>query len=555
MIRFQIFDDSRPPIVNSPSPFVPTVWRELLRSYPGDLPNTLYKVLQYGALVGYVGPAQRILSKNHSSVSLLPKDINAKLREDLALGRIAKLPVDTAPNLFICSPLGLVPKKDGSLRRIHDLSYPRQSSVNAHIDPEFATLSYTRIEDILRDVIEAGRHCVILKRDIKDAFRNIPLSSQVQWLLGFQWEGQLYMERCLPFGLATAPFIFNLFAEGFHWILQSWLGWDLLSHYLDDFISVVPNSPSLDATIQSMTADYIEVTDLLGIPRKDSKDICGTVLPVLGHEVDTNMFTLKVPDDKLVEAQDAAAQALSKASLSLSEAQSLAGFLGFCAPAVQLGRVFVRSLWIFIAEVPNHSSKFLRRRIHADLHRDLLWWRDLLPLWNGVCFFDTSCRKTFCLYTDASGIGLGGYYMPGSGPFTPSDIPLANAFAVPLSRPPQSSTAPFDINIFEMEAINFALQTWGPVWASSVVRVFTDNKTSELGLIRQTLRSPSNYPLRQALLQAAALDIVLEPIWIPGSSNTLADALSRFDYVAIANLCPHWQDFSFLTLQQRFTPG
>ena len=134
----------------------------------------------------------------------------------------------------------------------------------------------------------------------------------------------------------------NLFAEGFHWILQSWLGWDLLSHYLDDFISVIPSSPSLDATIQSMTADYIEVTDLLGIPRKDSKDICGTVLPVLGYEVDTSTFTLRVPDDKLVEARDAAAQSLSKTSLSLSEAQSLAGFLGFCAPAVQLGRVFLR---------------------------------------------------------------------------------------------------------------------------------------------------------------------------------------------------------------------
>jgi len=105
------------------------------------LPDTLYKVLQYGAL---------------SSVGLLPEDIHAKLREDLAMGRIAKLPVNTAPNQFICSPLGLVSKKDGSLRRIHGLSYPRHSSVNSHIDPGFATLSYTRIDDILR---EAGRHC------------------------------------------------------------------------------------------------------------------------------------------------------------------------------------------------------------------------------------------------------------------------------------------------------------------------------------------------------------------------------------------------------------
>jgi len=179
---------------------------------------------------------------------------------------------------------------------------------------------------------------------------------------------------------------------------------------------------------------YIEVTDLLGIPRKDSKDICETVLPVLGYEFDTNMLTLRVPDDKLVQARDAAAQAVSKASLNLSEAQSLAGFLGFCAPAVQLGSVFLRPLWSFTADVPRHSSKFLRRRIQADLHRDLL------PVWNGVCFFDTSCRKTFCLYTDASGIGMGGYYMPGTGPIMPGDVPLVNAFAVPLSSSSQPST-------------------------------------------------------------------------------------------------------------------
>jgi hypothetical protein len=106
-----------------------------------------------------------------------------------------------------------------------------------------------------------------------------------------------------------------------------------------------------------------------------------------------------------------------------------------------------------------------------------------------------------------------------------------------------------------MEAINFALQTWGPTWASSRVHVFTDNKSSELELIKQTLKSPSNLPLRQALLRAAALDIILEPNWIQGTSNTFADALSRFDHAALANLCPHWQNYSTSTLQRRSTPG
>ena len=94
-------------------------------------------------------------------------------------------------------------------------------------------------------MVAAGRNCIILKRDIKDAFRNIPIAPQHQWLLGFQWEDQYYVERCLPFGLATAPFIFNLFAEGLHWILQSWLHWELLDHYLDDFMLIIPASRSV----------------------------------------------------------------------------------------------------------------------------------------------------------------------------------------------------------------------------------------------------------------------------------------------------------------------
>jgi hypothetical protein len=59
-----------------------------------------------------------------------------------------------------------------------------------------------------------------------------------------------------------------------------------------------------------------------------------------------------------------------------------------------------------------------------------------------------------------------------------------------------------------MEAINYALKSWGSIWASSIALVFTDNKTSELGLLKQTLRSPANIPLRQTLLRAAALDII-----------------------------------------------
>jgi hypothetical protein len=82
-------------------------------------------------------------------------------------------------------------------------------------------------------VVRVGYHILIgLLPRMKKLFNNsIPccsLAPHIQWLLGFEWRDVFYKETCRPFGLCTAPFIFNLFAEVFHWILQSWLHWDLL---------------------------------------------------------------------------------------------------------------------------------------------------------------------------------------------------------------------------------------------------------------------------------------------------------------------------------------
>ena len=64
-------------------------------------------------------------------------------------------------------------------------------------------------------MVAAGKNCLIIKRDIKDTFRNVPIALKHQWLLGFEWQGAYYKETCLPFGLTTAPAIFNLFADTF----------------------------------------------------------------------------------------------------------------------------------------------------------------------------------------------------------------------------------------------------------------------------------------------------------------------------------------------------
>lgn len=74
-------------------------------------------------------------------------------------------------------------------------------------------MRYARFQDVLRMIIQAGRNCIILKRDVKDAFWNALVASHQQLLLGFMWKGKNYKETCLSLGLSTSPFIFNLFGE------------------------------------------------------------------------------------------------------------------------------------------------------------------------------------------------------------------------------------------------------------------------------------------------------------------------------------------------------
>lgn len=276
----------------------------------------------------------------------------------------------------------------------------------------------------------------------------------------------------------------------------------------------------------------------MGVPRQEIKDCTGTTVPVLGIQIDTNLFIARVSKDKLEKARVATCDALSKDSLTLHETQSLTGFLSFCAQVVQLGWVFMRKLWDFVASFPTGNSQFAKRRILSDVRADLRWWNELLPIYNGVKFFDTQARKTIQLYTDASLRGLGGvYYKGGEGQFwseaTPN-IPQDQAFAVPI-------TAPTHINIHELEAILLAMEAWGSRWHQAEFIIYTDSTTAFDGLTHHTLRGDANLPLRKILLLAAEHDIKILPRWISSQQNGLADALSRFSIQTVANLCPHWQ--------------
>jgi hypothetical protein len=518
----------------------------MLVDYPGDLPQLISGILKNGAQLGYEGPSQFILSRNLVSANLDTRTIQDKLAADLKAGRVVAVSPSTP---YICSPLGLVPKHDKGWRRIHHLSHPPSRSVNDHIRPDSAALKYVTLEEIWTTIIKTGRGSTIIKRDIQDAFRMIPVAVLQQWLLGFQVDGKYYQETCLPFGLSTSPFLFNLFSEAFHWILESKLGWFNLHHYLDDFIRVIKASPHIPAILHALNEDYIKITDDLGIPRNDAKDHEGQVAELLGIEHDTTTFEARLPPAKLAKAILLTSQALTRRSLTLLETQSLTGFLSFCAKVVRLGRTFLRNIWDFLASFPTSATRACRRSLPKRVKTDLGWWNALLPQFNGKHLFDDSSRPIFHLYTDASSIGLGGFYFPSSSfqanweDYTTTLDPT-HAFSIRIPRGKRHQ----HINTHEMRAVLQSFKRWQSIWARGVVVIHTDNTATLSGLNKGSIRGPSMEPLRALLLLAATADIELKGVWLSSMDNGLADALSRFNADSITNRCPHWQDSALIRL-------
>ena len=116
---------------------------------------------------------------------------------------------------------------------------------------------------------------------------------------------------------------------------------------------------------------YVWVTDLLGIPRNDSKDREGTQITVFGIEVNTSSFTARLPPEKLEKAIKATAKVLAEQSVSFLDIQSLVGLLDFCSQAVRLGCVFMRRLWDFVNQYPRAAMKVTRGRIPPWVREDL----------------------------------------------------------------------------------------------------------------------------------------------------------------------------------------
>ena len=115
---------------------------------------------------------------------------------------------------------GVIPKshQPNKWRLIIDLSHPKGKSVNDCIRKELCSMSYISVDDAIQKIITLGQGALLAKINIKSAFRLHPADHH---LLSMEWQGAIYIDTCLPFGLRSAPKLFNVLADILEWVLPN----------------------------------------------------------------------------------------------------------------------------------------------------------------------------------------------------------------------------------------------------------------------------------------------------------------------------------------------
>ena len=422
--------------------------------------------------------------------------------------RMWKFPHHCIPPGIQISPLGVIPKKNkpGKRRLVVDLSSPAGFSINDGISPELSSLNYTSVVHLVSLVTLVGRGALLVKANIKEAYRMIPVHPHDQHLLGVRWKDSFYVDRMLPFGLRSAPKIFSAVADGLQWIIVQ-KGITHLLHYLDDFILVADSMEQAITQKSTLISNFHHLGVLLELSKLEGPSTC---LTFLGIEVDTEAFLLRLPEDKLTKLKQELSRCTLRKTITKRELQSLTGLLQFATKVIRPGRSFIRQLYA-MQSIGSHPGHHIR--LNSAARADIVWWHLFATNWNGISMlWDSSIRSPeYNLFSDASGSwGCGAYW----------DFQWFH-----LKWPDHLQSLP--IAIKELTPVVIAAAIFGCQWRGQLIQFSIDNM-AVVHILNSTYSKDDHimHLIRILVFLAAHFDFWFIAKHIEGKANHLADDLS-----------------------------
>ena len=149
-------------------------------------------------------------------------------------------------------------------------------------------------------ISKLGRMTNLIKINLKDAYRIVPVHPDGHWLLGVRWDGDIYVDWGLPFGLRSALKIFSALADALAWSLYV-QGIQHQLHYLDNFLFFgPPNTPCPGEILQAAVTHLAWLSVPIATHKTEGPATCVLFLGIL---IDTDRRELRLQLDKVQRLQ------------------------------------------------------------------------------------------------------------------------------------------------------------------------------------------------------------------------------------------------------------
>lgn len=500
--------------------------RELRNYHDVQFKSFLINGLKQGFDTGFqVLPAKSIVCKNLRSTILHSKHvselINSEIRKGYLYGPFDHIPFEN----YRINPIGVVEGKYNKKKRlIVDLSAPHENpdnpSLNELICKEEYSLQYVKIDDAISIIKKLGKKSWLIKTDITDAFKIMPILPKLWPYHGIQWDGKYYFFNKLVFGCRSSPKIFDTLSHAICWIAKENYSINNILHLLDDFLVIVSEKENAHAIMNT----FLHIFDKLGVPLSVKKtEGPSHVIEYLGIFLDTVKMEARLPRDKVLRIQEAVKSYSIRKSCTKRELLSLLGHLNFACRVILPGRSF-------ISHLIKLSTTVQKLHHHVQLKHcrsDLAMWAKFLSNWNGISFFiNDNIEKAadIQLYTDATMTAFGGIYR---NEWFQGEFPSELLYE-------QTSMA-----LLELYPIVMACMLWGKFWNRKRILFNCDNIATVEIINKGRSKISSIMKLMRTLTYQSAINgFVIHAQHIPGVDNGIADSISRYQMVKFRTMAP-----------------
>ena len=487
--------------------------KSMLQNY-GD--KQIIDFFTYGWPVSFRGVLTNTYSKfiNHKGAteyeSVIDNYIKQEVNSGATIGPFTSNPLKGP--LFI-SPLNSVPKKDSADRRvILDLSYPHNRSVNDGIKKgeylgEQLELLYPSVDDLAKEIKVLGRNCVLYKRDLKKAYRQIPIDPGDIHLLAYNWKNKIFIDRNAPMGLRTSALMCQRMTAAIAYIHNQY-GFSCVN-YVDDMAGAAPT-----CTAQAAFDNLGQIISDVGLIESEEK-ACppSTSMVFLGILFDTEKMECRISTERLLQTQNMITDWLTKKSATKVQLQSLIGSLHFVTKCVRPGRIFISRLLEVLRKLKKQHHRF---KINSEFRKDLLWWQNFLYKYNGVSMIPDLlwCKPDTVLSTDSCLAGCGG---------------VCGDEYFHAAYPEHIKKQNLCINALEMLTVTVALKVWSKKLTGKRVLIYCDNLVTvnaiNTGKVKDCFLLQN---VREQCYLCALHECEVKAVHLPGVENRLPDALSRW---------------------------